>query len=569
MPVPGNVQDLRPGLIGFAWADKRPVLLVPDLETRAMAAPVLAGYQVATFAGEPDWSELTGTDLEPRDVKVDLWPANDKSSKAVMAEAARAIVTAARDAGATHRVRLVLPEGQPDGWSLRTAIADGWDAGRIIAWVRREDGRYLRDATTPTPTVREIRAIEKANDAQSQHLQFREWGLDTNGPGGQPPCNEDTVDRILTWFDVPLWYDEFLQRPMTSWLLDAPRGLTDGDYVRLAVWFQRTLRLPKMKLSTVRAGVDAYTFAHRRNCVVDWLRGLEWDGIDRLHQLMPAGFGTLDTPYYRAVGRNFLMGMARRTLEPGCQVDNMPVLEGPQGVQKSSALRAIGGEWFTESHENVLSKDFLQVLPGHLLIEVAEMHSFKGAAMERVKGVISNRVDTYRESYGRLAVPHPRMSVFAGTTNRDDWNADDTGARRFWRVLCGEIDVKWILVHRAQLFAEAVRRIDLGEPHWQVPDAEARALVDAARPEDPWRQAIDQYAFGREHVTPVEILTHCIQMPPDRQDKESVARVRGILRGMGWQSGRVRIGGVQQRAWVPPRGAAGPTPATPDPVDGF
>src|SRR5690606_16976269 len=155
---------------------------------------------------------------------------------------------------------------------------------------------------------------------------------------------------------------------------------------------------------------------------------LKWDGTSRIERLMIEGFGTLDSQYYREISRCFLISIAARICEPGCKVDTMPVFEGPQGNRKSSALRALGGKFFTECHEKVTSKDFYSVLHGHFLVEIAEMDAFSGAQVETIKGVISNQVDRYRLPYDKHATSNPRQCVFAGTTNRRDWNRDETGA---------------------------------------------------------------------------------------------------------------------------------------------
>src|SRR5207302_6188158 len=132
-------------------------------------------------------------------------------------------------------------------------------------------------------------------------------------------------------------------------------------------------------------------------------------------------------------------------------VDNMLVLDGTQGIGKSSALRAIAGEWFAEQHESATSKDFYQVLQGKMLVEISEMDSFSRAEVTKVKQVVTCTNDRFRESYGRRAEDHPRQCIFVGTSNK--WTHDDeTGARRFWPIDCrGTVDVAAIAAVRPQL----------------------------------------------------------------------------------------------------------------------
>src|SRR5262249_11330228 len=134
---------------------------------------------------------------------------------------------------------------------------------------------------------------------------------------------------------------------------------------------------------------------------------------------------------------NFWLSLVARAYKPGCKVDNMIVLEGGQGIGKSTALDIIGGDWYTEQHESASNpKAFAEILQGKLLVEISEMDAFNGSQINRVKQTITCQSDRYRPAYGRYAKDHLRRCIFVGTTNRDDWNKDETGARRFWPITC-------------------------------------------------------------------------------------------------------------------------------------
>src|SRR5207253_634066 len=131
-----------------------------------------------------------------------------------------------------------------------------------------------------------------------------------------------------------------------------------------------------------------------------------------------------------------------RIMRPGCKVDHMIVLEGPQGIKKSQAIEKIcGTEWYMDSTEPVHSKDFLQALPGRWIVEIGDLSSFARADKNKIKQVVSCQVDVYRESYGRRAIPHERQCIFVGTTNESVWLDDPTGGRRFLPVCCEAIDL--------------------------------------------------------------------------------------------------------------------------------
>jgi putative DNA primase/helicase len=294
---------------------------------------------------------------------------------------------------------------------------------------------------------------------------------------------------------------------------------------------------------------------------------LEWDKTPRLNSLMPLGFGAERNNYTEAVGRCFVMGMAARVLNPGCKVDNMPVLEGPQGGFKSSALEALGGAWFSECHEPVTSKDFFQIMQGRMLIEISELHAFRRSEVERIKGIISCRIDRYRKSYGRRAEDHPRTSVFAGTTNVDDWNADETGARRFWPIRCGVIEPGWIKDNRAQLFAEAVELVTEENPHWDVPEGLAKIEQHARRKYDEWEAVLrrfishdpeyDHNSGGLNWVERIEPLTEsrvldflvfALQIQEGKIQRADQMRAAACFKAIGWERKRAGSGWI----YVPP-----------------
>jgi predicted P-loop ATPase len=262
--------------------------------------------------------------------------------------------------------------------------------------------------------------------------------------------------------------------------------------------------------------------------------------------------------------------MVARIYKPGCQADNMIVLEGKQGIRKSAALRVIGGAWFTEQHENVSGKGFFEVLQGKLLVEISEMDSFSRGEVTRVKQVVTNPSDRYRESYGRRAEDHPRQCVFVGTTNRDDWNRDETGARRFWPIQCnGEIDIAAIAANREQFFAEAVVRFKAGKSWWEMPSAETAVEQQKRYIAPAWVEPIQRYISqkriiddsGTRWVSRTEpladlsiadVFEQALDMPRSQWTKANEMRAAEALRFMGWLKKDIwnSESGKNVRRWV-------------------
>lgn len=352
-----------------------------------------------------------------------------------------------------------------------------------------------------------------------------------------------------------VWFDEFLQRLMTHGVVersDRMREWTDQDDITLTLYMQRALGLQKMGVQTVNQAVVAVAYRYKRNSVREWLEALPaWDEVERCPSFFVDVFGAKDSNYTRSAARNFWIALIARALDPGCKVDNVVVLEGAQGKKKSSALALlVGDQWFAEAQEDITSKDFYVSMQGKWLIEISELASFGRAEVEIIKRVVSAKIDRYRPPYGRAAVDHPRMSVFVATTNKDDWNKDETGARRFWPVRCeGDIRHDLIVANKAQLFAEALARWRRRESWWEMPEAETADEQERRYQADPWFERVRSMlgpARRTAGVTTSELMDD-LEIDVARQDRTAEMRVGGILRKLGWVRKQVRFG--QGRAY--------------------
>lgn len=473
------------------------------------------------------------------------------------AAALEALAKRVHTAGATP-VKTVSPEAaRPDGWGLHNALEAGWNKDRLLDWFRANRSPYpppepKRKNLAELWAGREERA-EQRRRAKPQYPIWQEWGLQLGANGGPPLANLNNAVAIMEG-DPALkgivFYDEFLQRVMTE---DPPREWSDADDIRLALYMQRDIGIAKIGREAVAQAVIAVAHSSPRNCVKDWLDALVHDGTPRIDRFFGDNFGAEESTYTAAASRNFWLSMVARVYRPGCKVDNMVVLEGSQGVGKSSALQIIGGEWFAEQHESATNpKGFAEILQGKLLIEISEMDSFNRAEVNRVKQTISCPSDRFRASYGRYALDHPRQCVFVGTTNRDDWNRDETGARRFWPIACrGPINLQAVRDNREQLFAEAVARHKAGEPHWLMPDEATRGEQEARYQADPWLGQVSEIIKGESKVTS-SFVAEKLGISIERRDRTVEMRIGACLRFLGWLRSRRRVEGVPTRVYVRP-----------------
>jgi Virulence-associated protein E len=124
-----------------------------------------------------------------------------------------------------------------------------------------------------------------------------------------------------------------------------PRVCTDVDVSIVQEFFQRS-GLKRLSKDVMHQAVDVFAYEYRFHPLREYLDSLRWDDVSRIEALFPKYFGAEDNKYTRAIGRMFLGSMVARIYEPGCKADHLPVLEGPQGILKSTACRVLGGQWF-------------------------------------------------------------------------------------------------------------------------------------------------------------------------------------------------------------------------------
>lgn len=163
----------------------------------------------------------------------------------------------------------------------------------------------------------------------------------------------------------------------------------------------------------------------------------DWDGVERADTLLIDYLGAEDTPYVRAVTRKELCAAYCRVYHPGIKFDSMIVLNGDQGIGKSTLIAKLGGEWYSDSLNlsDMNDKTAAEKLQGYWIMEIGELAGMRKADLDKVKAFISRQDDKYRASFGRRVTPHPRQCVFFGTTNsQNGYLRDITGNRRYWNV---------------------------------------------------------------------------------------------------------------------------------------
>jgi predicted P-loop ATPase len=213
--------------------------------------------------------------------------------------------------------------------------------------------------------------------------------------------------------------------------------LEDSDDARIRKFLEHYGNFSKTKIDDAVSNVTQDNAFHP---IRDYLDSLEWDGEKRLDTLLIDYLGAEDSEYIKAVTRKSIVACVARVRHPGCKFDYVLTIVGKQGIGKSTILKKLGQQWFSDSFTTVQGKEATEQIQGYWIIEMGELAGLRKAETEQIKHFISKQTDIFRVAYGKRTGEFPRQCVFFGTTNNTDFLNDVTGNRRFWPVTTAVIE---------------------------------------------------------------------------------------------------------------------------------
>lgn len=361
--------------------------------------------------------------------------------------------------------------------------------------------------------------------------------------------NHLTVEYWLAAQRVTVAYDEFADVIRIN-------GAPITDHVERRLWLtvreQSGLKIPKDLFGETLRDV---AWRNRHHPVRDWLADVQptWDGQYRIDNWLTTHLGVAPAPYVSAVGALFLVAAVRRIREPGAKFDELLVLEGPQGILKSTAVSLLCPDqsWFTDNMTLGMSaKELLEVTAGKWIVEAPELSRMREADVEHVKALLSRQYDRARGAFDRYVTERGRQWVPFATTN-DDAYLTDMENRRIWPVRVGEVNVLAIARDRTQLWAEAAQReasgasIRLAQELWgDAAEAQnARIIVD------PLAEKIASLLGDMTGRVRGFHILEALHVPPEQMNRLK-QRFGKIMKSLGWKNTTVKINGNVDRYFV-------------------
>lgn len=316
-------------------------------------------------------------------------------------------------------------------------------------------------------------------------------------------------------------------------------NISDEDITMLKYFLAR---VTGFEFSQQMASDAVVIAAHKRHYhpVRNYLDSLVWDGVPRLDTWMTTYGHAVDTVYTRAIARKTLCGAVRRVYDPGCKWDHVLVIEGVQGIGKSTACRILGRSWSGDMNLDPHNKDSVAMMLGKWIIELSEMTALKWADANALKSFITRSSDTARLSYQRHAKDYRRQSIFVGTVNPEHvgYLNDITGNRRYWIVrFVGMVDMVGLENDCNQLWAEA-RAVYKNEILYLQGEADCLQVVEAQSrmPEDPMRSNVQSWIKANPEIVKASTMevSGYLGLNLKSMTRNDQSRIAQALVDLGW-----------------------------------
>ncbi|WP_445494430.1 VapE domain-containing protein [Photorhabdus sp. SF281] len=391
---------------------------------------------------------------------------------------------------------------------------------------------------------------------------------------------ESTIDNVAKAVARPdfcglqIRFDQFRDEIMFT-----PRGVeqwqtfSDADYSRLRITLEQRSFKPVGR-ELIRDVVLLTADEHPFDSAVTWLNTLEWDGVPRVEQFYHTHFGAEDSKYTRAVSMYMWTALAGRVMAPGCKADMVPILVGAQGCGKSTGVAALSPdpEFFTEIALGEKEDDLARKMRGRLVGEIGELRGLHTKELEAIKAFISRTHENWIPKYREFATQFPRRIVFIGTTNQDEFLADDTGNRRWLPVRVKKVNVGAIREDRLQLWAEARELFNQSGVAFQTAECLATEVHEQHMIKDVWLETVVRWLDepdamtgekprDRDFLRASDVLREALNFDTSRIGKREEMRISSVLQNCSYKRVQRRVDGKKCKVWenVEPAGTTGTT----------
>lgn len=341
-------------------------------------------------------------------------------------------------------------------------------------------------------------------------------------------------------------YDEFKDTTLVAYGREW-RPLRDTDYTRMRVALEAN-GFKKLSRELVRDAAMQVAEENHFDSAMQWAQSLRWDGVPRVKRFLHDYASAEPGAYTSAVSQYIWTALAARLIQPGAKCDMVPVLVGGQGTGKSTGVAAMAPEPDAYVEVNLEHRDdnLARSLRGKLVGELGELRGLMSRDAEAIKAWITRTHEEWIPKYVEFATKFPRRLVFIGTTNSDEFLADDTGERRWLPVRVGEVNVNAIVRDRDQLWAEGIELFKREGLHWRDAMELAKDKHDEFKVNDAWAvpvrhwlitddlDSMDDTPRGMRPFKIESVLAGALRLEAKHHGVREQKRVASILKALGF-----------------------------------
>ena len=223
----------------------------------------------------------------------------------------------------------------------------------------------------------------------------------------------------------------------------------------------------KAKVIDLDTAIISASDKFRYHPIKNQILGVSWDEQPRAESFFIDVLGVEDNVYNRECTRKWLLASLTRLFDNGVKFDEMIILQGGQGIGKSTTLQRLSLGYYTDITEKISDEVTFKVMRTWL-VELSELSTMMKTDSDSFKAWLSATKDTVRKKYSTDPNDYPRTFTVLGTTNNKEILKDRTGNRRYWLMYCEKdkikntiwsLDIKYIL----QLWGEVYQWYKNGE----------------------------------------------------------------------------------------------------------
>jgi len=421
----------------------------------------------------------------------------------------------------------------------------------------------------------ETTPIMSEDDDTGDVIEVRDlpgWERDTSKANmGRPKATLQNIHHAVLRSDIiggeiayDIFRDEIVIRGggKKAW-----RPLCDENMVYMRRRLEAVYQFLPIGKELMRDVVAEAAKINKVDTAIEWLNAQEWDGKPRVARFLTDYLGAEDTPYATAVSYYIWTGLVARVLDPGCKADMVPILKGPQGYRKSSAIAAMAPspEQFVELDFNEKDDNLARMMRGALVAEVPELKGLRTKDLESIKAFTARRFEKWVPKFREFTTMFPRRLLFLGTTNEDHFLSDSTGLRRWLPFdVVTFCDVEGITRDRRQFWAEAREIYNAVGLMYEDAERLAPAEHDKFTIRDSITDVIQDWLCGTEELeggelsTPadrpylrsIDIAREALGMDPRNMKRGEEMRIGDAMKALGYQHIRVLVNGERIRGWT-------------------